>query len=114
MRKFALLFFTSIACYANEQQLSVTSPNRNVQLNVVVNNAVNYALSYKNKPAILSSSLGFKFKEPAVELKSFTLLQVDSSLLDQAWKPVWGEYSSIRDLHKELRLKLQDKASGIL
>jgi glucan 1,4-alpha-glucosidase len=60
---------------------------------------------------ILPSSLGMKLKEPAVNLNRFNLIKIDSAVYDQTWQTVWGEYSSIRDHHKELRLHLQQKDS---
>ena len=109
MRKSALLLFTLFACYANAQQFTLSSPNQNIRLTVEVNNNLAYSISYKNKAAVLPSFLSFKFKEPAVELKNFVIVKVDSSSYDQSWKPVWGEYGTIRDHHKEMRLQLKDR-----
>src|SRR5205809_4692523 len=113
MKKLATLLITSLSYYANAQEVTVLSPNKNMQLKLEVNNGVSYSVNYKNKPVILASSLGIKFSEPAVELKNFSLIKIDSSSFDQTWQPVWGEYSNIRDNHKEIRLQLQEK-SGIL
>ena len=113
MRKLTLLLVTmAITCYGSAQQVTLLSPNRLIQLKVDIQNTVSYQIHYKNKPAILPSSLSFKLKEPAVELKNFAVIKIDSSAFDQTWKPVWGEYGSIRDRHKELRLQLKDKSGS--
>lgn len=123
MKRLATLLFTSFSiCGFTQQQtlesareLIVLSHSGNIQLKLVVDNGLSYSVNYKNKPAILASSLGFKFKEPDVELNNFSLVKEELSYVDQAWQPVWGEYSNIRDNHKEVRLQLKDKAgSGIL
>ena len=104
-----------ISIYA--QQITTSSPNGIVQLQVNLNTdgQLNYSVNYKSRPVILPSELAMKFKEPNVALNQFTLVKVDSLSFDETWKPVWGEYSSIRDHHKELKLSLRDKnASGIL
>ena len=114
MRKIALSLFITISSYASAQQITVSSPNRNMQLKVEVNNSVTYSVNYKDRKVILPSSLGFKFSEPAIDLKNFSVIRIDSSSFDQTWKPVWGEYSSIRDQHNELSLQLQDiSGSGV-
>ena len=112
-----LVLLTTIALTANAQQVTTTSPDGNIRLttNVSGNGEFTYTVNYKTRAVILPSSLGMKFKEPAVNLNQFKLLRVDSSTYDQTWNTVWGEYSSIRDHHKEIRLQLEDKSgSGIL
>ena len=97
--------------------MNIASPNGNIQLVVTTsgNGEFQYAINYKNKPVILPSSVGIKFKEPAVHLKQFTIVKTDTSTFDQTWTPVWGEYATIRDHHKQLSVNLKDKSgSGIL
>ena len=69
---------------------------------------------YKEKAVIGSSGLGFKLNVPDISLIKFSLLSADSSRIDETWKPVWGEQSSIRNNYKQLILRLKDKSgSGI-
>jgi len=77
-------------------------------------NGLAYALFYKNKPLVLPSTLALTLKEPAIKLQRFELVSIDSSAKDTSWKPVWGEYSEIRDHYRELQLNLRDReGSGI-
>ncbi|MFL5811806.1 MAG: glycoside hydrolase family 97 protein [Flavisolibacter sp.] len=114
MRKTFLAIIILLNMSAMSQTFKLASPDGNISLTVDLNSAgrLNYSLNYKNKPAILPSSLGIKFSEPNVNLQQFSLVKADSSVFDQTWKTVWGEYSSIRDHHKELRLNLADKGSS--
>jgi hypothetical protein len=112
-----LVLLTTIALTANAQQFATTSPDGNIRLatGLSANGEFTYAVNYKTHVVILPSLLGMKLKEPAVNLNQFKLVKVDSSTYDQTWNTVWGEYSSIRDHHKEIRLQLEDKnGSGIL
>lgn len=100
-----------------QQTVRSTSPDGRIGLQVAVggDGALTYAVTFRNRPVVQPSSLALKFKEPAVELNRFTVVKLDTSTFDQTWQPVWGEYSSIRDHHKEVRLALQDRGrSGIL
>lgn len=117
MKKIILFLLTGWCLVAKTQQFHIFSPDHTIQLGVGLSSEgdVRYTVSYRNQPVILPSSLSMKFKEPDVSLKQFTLVKLDSSEYDQTWKTIWGEYSSIRDHHKEIRLQLQDKnGSGIL
>ena len=116
MRKILLPIFTLF--YLNiAAQVKITSPDKNIVLQVVedANGNLQYSVNYKNKPVILPSSLGFKFSEPNVDLRRFSILKTDSSMFDQTWQRVWGEHSRITNHYRELRLQLKDKGtSGIL
>jgi hypothetical protein len=112
-----LVLLTTIALTANAQQFTTTSPDGNIRLTtgLSASGEFTYTVNYKTYSVILPSLLGMKLKEPAVNLNQFKLVKVDSSIYDQTWNTVWGEYSSIRDHHKEIRLQLEDKnGSGIL
>ncbi len=116
MKKYFLLLLSTISYYANAQTISANSPDGNIKTNVIIaaSGEITYAVTYKNKPVILSSSVGFKFKEPAITLSQFDLAKTDTFVYDQSWKPVWGEYNNIRDYHNELKLSLKEKTSGVL
>ncbi|HEY1114987.1 MAG TPA: glycoside hydrolase family 97 protein [Chitinophagaceae bacterium] len=112
-----LLLMTTTMWATAQPTIRSSSPDGRTGLQVTVSDdgALTYSVAFKNRPVVQPSSLSLKFKEPAVELSRFTLVKVDSSVFDQTWQPVWGEYSSIRDHHKEVRLSLQDRGrSGIL
>jgi glucan 1,4-alpha-glucosidase len=115
MRQFLTLLFVVAGLLAQTQQtLTTTSPDGAIRLQVTVSGdgVLSYQVAYKSRPVVLPSGLSLKFSEPAVELKQFTILKVDTSTYDQTWQPVLGEYSSIRDHHKELRLALQDRGGS--
>ncbi|MGI8598339.1 MAG: glycoside hydrolase family 97 protein [Chitinophagaceae bacterium] len=118
MKNILFLLFVSVSLQVYAQQnLQIASPDNHQKLVVTIspNGNVNYSLSYKNKAVIQPSALSMKFSEPAVDLNTFSIVRIDSSLHDETWETVWGEYSRIRDHHKELKLSLADRnGSGIL
>ncbi len=68
-----------------------------------------YAVSFDVKSFIKPSSLGFKISGDDNFSSNFELINVDSAVSDNSWKPVLGEVSTIRDHHKELTLHLKQK-----
>lgn len=116
MKKTILLFLLFSGLFVNAQMINVSSPDNNINLSVYLtgDGQLNYLVNYKKKNVVLPSSLSIKFKEPDVNLFQFTLEDSATSLHDETWKTAWGEYSSIRDNHREAVLALKDKnGSGI-
>lgn len=112
----AFTLISSTLVYA-DQLISLTSPDGSIQLGINSrdNGDLAYRLLYKGKTIIAPSGLGFKFRSPNRLLNRFTLSGVDSSAVDDSWKPVWGEQSNIRNNYKQLVLKLIDRSgSGII
>jgi glucan 1,4-alpha-glucosidase len=110
----AALFFQ--LSYA-DQIINLHSPDGNIHLglNRKDNGDLVYKVTYKGKTVVDFSGLGFKFKSPEVSLLKFDLIKADSSAVDETWKPVWGEQSSIRNKYKQIILNLNDHSgSGIM
>src|SRR5690348_4033737 len=90
---FLLLSFTAHA----DTQIQRFSPDRNIQFTFTYrdNGSVSYQLTYKGKPVIDPSGLGFNLIVPTdngnkVSLTQFTWQGIDTSSVDETWKPVWG------------------------
>ena len=79
----------------------VHSPNDQVSVTLEVNHgALYYSVSKNGTPLVDSSRMEI--------LKGATMVLVDQSIRenDTEWEPDWGQFSSIRDRHRELALSL--------
>ena len=109
-------FFLVFSCFCMtlfaQKNATISSPNKQILLKVAVaeNGNLSYQVSYKNKTIIEPSTLGFALKRPEIMLNKFQLVGVDSSSVDETWKPVWGEVSNIRNNYKQLIVKVKDKS----
>jgi hypothetical protein len=72
------------------------------------NGGLSYRLVYKNRKVIEPSALGFRLQTPDALLNSFDINSADSSSFDETWKPVWGEFNSIRNNYRQLVVNLTD------
>lgn len=82
---------------------SLKSPNGNFELNVTTKDGyINYRLDYKQKTVIKDSHLGLEIKNDRGLMDGFEILSSEASTFDEAWKPVWGEESAIRNHYNEL------------
>ncbi len=86
---------------------SVESPSGKLTLNVDVDaqGQPYYTLLYKGKPIVAESKLGLKSDETDYAT-GFRIARTGTTSVDRIWKPVWGEYDSIRDNFNELQMDL--------
>ena len=88
--------------------VEVASPNGDLQLKVNVDDkgSPTYSLDYKGKKLISDSRLGIRADETAFT-EGFRIEGIDTVTVDRSWKPVWGEYATVRDHFKELAVRMK-------
>jgi glucan 1,4-alpha-glucosidase len=69
--------------------------------------APQYAVSFANEPVITPSTLGFIFSGNESFFNGFKWLSTDTNSVDETWKPVWGEVSSIHNAYTQVTVHLQ-------
>ncbi|MBB3836360.1 hypothetical protein FHS57_000342 [Runella defluvii] len=101
---------------AHAQTTTVASPDKNIVLKtqLAANGTVSYSVSYKKNTFVEPSTLGFSLSRPKTMLTQFSLVSIDSSTVDETWRPVWGEVNQIRNHYKALTLTLKDKAGIVV
>ena len=101
---FALLLTLVLGVFAND--FTVKSPDGLVSASFELKNgALFYSVSRNGIPVIISSKVEI-FSGAKMKLVDQSVREIDSY-----WEPLWGQYSSIRDHHRELSLSLA--ADGI-
>ncbi len=107
MRKIILLMSVFAAHFVMAQQQ--TSPDGNVILSFSLKNdgTPSYKVSYKNKPVINESTLGFTLKKADPLTNNFKVVDTKKSTFTETWKPVWGEESEILNHYNELLVSLE-------
>ena len=115
MRKIILLLSVLLSQITMGQQQN--SPDGNVMLSfsLKADGTPTYKVSYKNKPVINESSLGFKLKKSEPLANGFRLIGDQKSTFKENWKPVWGEEAEILNHYNELLVSLkQDKTNRLM
>lgn len=86
----------------------LTSPDGRLQLSfdLTADGTPTYKMDYNNKPVIATSRLGLELKNQKSLLDGFKMERVSRSSLDETWRPVWGEQSSIRNHYNEMAVCL--------
>ncbi|MDB5133789.1 MAG: glycoside hydrolase family 97 protein [Mucilaginibacter sp.] len=70
-----------------------------------------YSVYYGEKPVIKPSAMGFTLANDSAFDKNFELTGSARTAVDETWKPVWGEVSSIRNHYEQLTVRLKQKSS---
>ncbi len=71
-----------------------------------------YSLSYKDKPVVKWSALGLGLADGPGLREGFAIASTQRASVDETWKPVWGEVSTVRNHYNELVVTLrQDRAA---
>ena len=95
--------------YASE----VTSPNGEMKLTFTLRDSKPYySVSFRGKPVIKPSRLGYELHNAESLLEGFTQTGEKTSTFDETWMPVWGENKTIRNHYKELLVGLIQEKTG--
>ena len=115
MRKIILLMSVLAMHWAVAQQQ--TSPDGNVVLSfsLKADGTPTYKMTYKGKPVINESTLGFTLKKDEPLMNHFKVVSDSKSTFKETWKPVWGEEKEILNHYNELLVQLkQDKTNRLM
>ena len=115
MRKIILLMSILAMHWATAQQQ--TSPDGNVVLSfsLKADGTPTYKMTYKGKPVINESTLGFTLKKEEPLTNHFKVVSDSKSTFKETWKPVWGEEKEILNHYNELLVQLkQDKTNRLM
>ena len=91
----------------------VTSPNGEMKLTFTLRDSKPYySVSFRGKPVIKPSRLGYELHNAENLLEGFTQMGEKTSTFDETWTPVWGENKTIRNHYKELLVNLIQEKTG--
>ena len=114
MRRFFMLMCLVCLGLAGRVHASeVTSPNGEMKLTFTLRDSKPYySVSFRGKPVIKPSCLGYELHNAESLLEGFTQTGEKTSTFDETWTPVWGENKTIRNHYKELLVNLIQEKTG--
>ena len=107
MRK--IIFLMSVFAMHITMAQQQSSPDGSVMLSFSLKSdgTPSYKVTYKNKPVINESTLGFTLKKAEPLTNNFKVVDTKKSTFKETWKPVWGEESEILNHYNELLVSLE-------
>jgi len=70
-----------------------------------------YEVFYDQKPIIKPSRMGIKLLNDTNLDNGFSLIGTERKAVDETWKPVWGEVSSIRNHYEQVTIHLKQTST---
>jgi len=107
----SISFFVSFACSSNKNQLTVFSPDKNIELKFINNeeDKVGYLIDFLKNRVIDSSYFSFDFKDQNPFGTNLEIVNSSIFTFDETWETVWGEQRLIRNNYNELKVELKEK-----
>ena len=93
---------------------SISMQNIKLDVNLNPDGTPLYAVSYKGKPIIASSELGFSLTDGKQLHTGFEVIATDNKAVDETWQPVWGEVKNIRNHYQQLTVHLKQTTTKLL
>jgi hypothetical protein len=108
MKKVIVIIIVLLISLVTSAQ-TIKSPSGNLTLHFSIKHegVPTYQLSYGKQFIINESKLGIELNDQPSFLNNFSVVKVDSSIVDESWNPVWGEVKTIRNNYRELVVTLQ-------
>ncbi len=103
-----LLFFMSRS-FAQTQELEASLGEMKLNFGIDTSGTPYYQLAFRGKEVIKKSALGIAFADSDGFKTNLEVIGSEKKNVDDTWKPVWGEVSSIRNHYQELTIKLRQK-----
>lgn len=114
MKKIVSLLSMVLCVFSSLTAQTLKSPDENLILTFSLSSqgTPEYSLSYKDKPVITNSKMGFLINAPRPFSEGFTISDTQYASSDTTWETVWGENNIIRDNHTEMLITMvQEKTN---
>jgi len=106
-----LIIFSFIGVITYGQNITVTSPDKNIAVTIGNGDSLTYSVAYHGRIIVNPSNLGFELKnEPAMN-GNFAILDQSNKNFNETWIPVVkSKHAEILDNYNELQLILKEKS----
>jgi hypothetical protein len=112
-KMFLLAGLWLVLTFAEAQTLKSPDGELTMEFSVQDGGVPAYALSFRNRPVIKPSTLGFALLNEDKSLDhDFIITKTETDFHDSTWEPVWGEEKSIRNNYNELAVTMTQRTSN--
>lgn len=103
------LMLCVVSCTTTPHQALVFSPDQSISIEFYLDDQGTpfYSVTKNQKNILNPSLLGFKLKDSDL-LKSFKIINIERSSLDEVWAQPWGEEVEVRNHYNEMKVYLQE------
>ena len=110
IKKCLLLLLTIAGVTTNAQNITVSSPDRNIAITISNDEKLSYSVTFKNRNIVNTSQLGFELKDEPAITGNFTIMDQAVKNFNETWIPVVkSKHSEVVNHYNELKLSLKEK-----
>ena len=97
----------------DHDRFAVASPDRSIELVLALDEAgrPSYRVEHHGAPLLADSTLGLQLQDAPALDDGFQVRTVRRRGGDSVWRPVWGEYDTIRNRYRELTVELRERTA---
>ena len=97
-----------LASCSSERTETVSSPDGDIEISfgLTPEGQPTYSATYKNRPIVATSLMGFDVKDAEPLTRGFSIDGVERSDFNETWTPVWGENDSIVNDYRQMVVNL--------
>lgn len=98
------------ACIVMSQTITSPAGNLSLTFSITSTGEPAYSLNMGSKTVIEISRLGIALEGKTDFINGFSVEKIDTTVVDETWKPVWGEVKEVRNHYRELAVTLTQAA----
>lgn len=112
MKNTLTLCLLLLAGILNAQTIQSPSKEISVAFKLTAEGKPSYSVAYKNKQVVNESLLGIALKDTEALDTGFTITNTENKSVNESWKPVLGEQSTIQNKYNQATFSLVQKDTG--
>ncbi|RKS25117.1 glycosyl hydrolase family 97 [Flavobacterium endophyticum] len=112
MKNTLTLCLLLLAGILNAQTIQSPSKEISVAFKLTAEGKLSYSVTYKNKQVVNESLLGIALKDIEALDTGFTITNTENKSVNESWKPVLGEQSTIQNKYNQATFSLVQKDTG--
>lgn len=112
MKNTLTLCLLLLAGILNAQTIQSPSKEISVAFKLTAEGKPSYSVTYKNKQVVNESLLGIALKDTEALDTGFTIANTENKSVNESWKPVLGEQSTIQNKYNQATFSLVQKDTG--
>jgi len=112
MKNTLTLCLLLLAGILNAQTIQSPSKEISVAFKLTAEGKPSYSVTYKNKQVVNESLLGIALKDTEALDTGFTITNTENKSVNESWKPVLGEQSTIQNKYNQATFSLAQKDTG--
>ncbi len=100
----------SLRAASGNAPVTVSSPDRSIDVEINATGALSYKFSVDNKPVITTSRLGLRLHDGGILGANVAVVKVEKSDDDSTWENPFGKRRTVRNRYRQVKISLRENS----